>query len=117
MGDRRSFRIESKHFDLVLGYVGRNQFRMSKRSTFHRSMIYMSKDGAWWLGRYVKENVVREGEKAFVRTLREHDKTFVSRRYSNKYDRYIEVLECGRGGSRERIVILEGHKLNGWKRL
>jgi hypothetical protein len=38
----------------------------------------------------VEENVVREGEKAFVRTLREHDKTFVSKRYSNKYGRYIE---------------------------
>ncbi len=101
MGDRQSFRIESKRFDLVLGYVGRNQFRMSERSTFYRSMIYMSKDGAWWLGRCVEENVAREGEKVFVRTLREHDKTFVSRRYSNKYDRYIEVLECGRGGSRE----------------
>jgi hypothetical protein len=115
MGDRRSFRIESKRFDLVLGYVGRNQVRMSERSTFHRSMIYMSRDGARWLGRCVEENVVREGEKAFVRTLREHDKTFVSRRYSNKYGRYIEVLECGRGGSREWLVIPEGHKLNGWK--
>jgi hypothetical protein len=115
MGDRRSFHIESKRFDLVLGYVGRNQFRMSERSTYHRSMIYMSKEGARWLGRCVEENVVREGEKAFVRTLREHDKTFVCRRYSNKYGRYIEVLECGRGGSRERIVIPEGYKLNGWK--
>ncbi len=75
----------------------------------------MSKDGARWLGHCVEENVVREGEKAFVRTLWEHDKTFVSRRYSNKYDRYIEVLECGWGGSRERIVIPEGQKLNGWK--
>jgi hypothetical protein len=50
MGDRRSFCIESKRYDLVLGYEGRNQFRMSERSTFHRSMIYMSKDGARWLG-------------------------------------------------------------------
>jgi hypothetical protein len=88
---------------------------MSERSTFYRSMIYMSKDGAWWLGLCVEENVAREGEKVFVRTLREHDKTFVSRRYSNKYGRYIEVLECDRGGSREQIVIPEGHKLNGWK--
>ena len=115
MGDRQSFRIESKRFDLVLGNVGRNQFRMSERSTYHCSMIYMSKEGARWLGRCVEENVVREGEKAFVRTLREHDKTFVCRRYSNKYGRYIEVLECGRGGSREQIVIPEGYKLNGWK--
>ncbi len=115
MGDRRSFRIESKRFDLVFGKVGRNQFRVSERSTYHRSMIYMSKEGARWLGRCVEENVVREGEKAFVRTLREHDKTFVCRRYSNKYGRYIEVLECGRGGSREWIVIPEGYKLNGWK--
>ena len=75
----------------------------------------MSEEGACWLGRCVEENVVREGEQVFVRTLREHDKTFVIRCYSNKYGRYIKVLECGRGGSRERIVILEGQKLNGWK--
>jgi hypothetical protein len=115
MGDRRSFHIESKRFDLVLGYVGRNQVRMSERSTYHCSMVYMSKEAARWLGRCVEENVVREGEKSFVRTLREHDKTFVCRQYSNKYGRYIEVLECGRGGSREWIVIPEGYKLNGWK--
>ena len=55
------------------------------------------------------------GRKHFVRTLREHDKTFVSRWYNNKYGRYIEALECGRGGSKERLVIPAGHKLNGWK--
>jgi hypothetical protein len=57
----------------------------------------------------MEENIVREGEKAFIRTLWEHGKTFIIRRYNNKFWRYIEVLECGMGGSRERIVIPKGN--------
>ena len=75
----------------------------------------MGKDGMQWLGRCIDKNIVREGEKAFIRTLREHGKTFIIRRYNNKFRRYIEVLECGMGGRRERIVIPEGKQQNGWK--
>uniref|UniRef100_A0A2N9ITP0 Uncharacterized protein n=1 Tax=Fagus sylvatica TaxID=28930 RepID=A0A2N9ITP0_FAGSY len=60
-------------------------------------------------------NVIKGSEKAFIRTLREHGKTFIIRQYSNKFGRYLEVLECGMGGRRERIVILEGQQQNGWK--
>jgi hypothetical protein len=56
------------------------------------------------------ENIVREGERAFIRTLREHGKTFIIRRYSNRFGRYIELLECGMGGGKERIVIPEGQQ-------
>ena len=115
MGDRRSFRIESKRFDLVWVNDGTKQVRISKKSSYHRSIIYMGKEGIRWLERCMDENIVREGEKAFIRTLREHGKTFIIRRYSNKFGRYLEVLECGMGGSRERIVILEGPIQNGWK--
>ena len=97
MGDRRSFRIESKRFDLVWVNDGTKQVRISKKSSYHRSIIYMGKEGIRWLERCMDENIVREGEKAFIRTLREHGKTFIIRRYSNKFGRYLEVLECGMG--------------------
>ena len=32
--------------------------------------IFMGKEGAWWLGRYVEENIVREGEQAFAQEYR-----------------------------------------------
>ena len=115
MGDRRSFRIESKRFDLTWVNDGTKQVRISEKGSYHRSIIHMGKEGTRWLGRCMEENITREGEKAFIRTLREHGKTFIIRRYSNKYGRYIEVQECGMGGSRERIVIPEGQQHNGWK--
>uniref|UniRef100_A0A2N9IY01 Reverse transcriptase domain-containing protein n=1 Tax=Fagus sylvatica TaxID=28930 RepID=A0A2N9IY01_FAGSY len=115
MGDRRSFRIESKRFDLVRENDGTKQVRISEKGFYHQSIVYMGKEGVQWLGRCMDENIVREGERAFTRTLREHGKTFIIRRYSNKFGRYIEVLECGMGGSRERIVIPEGQQHNGWK--
>lgn len=62
-------------------------------------------EGAFWLGRCVAENITRESEQAFVRTPGENVKTYVIQRCSNYYGRYIEVTECGRGGSWGRMVI------------
>ena len=75
----------------------------------------MGKEGALWLGWCIKENIEREQEQAFVKTKCENNKTYIIRRYGNNYGRYIEVTECGRGGSRGRMVILEGQKKSGWR--
>ena len=32
------------------------------RGKYHICSIFMGKEGAWWLGRNVEENIVREGE-------------------------------------------------------
>uniref|UniRef100_A0A2N9GUN7 Reverse transcriptase domain-containing protein n=1 Tax=Fagus sylvatica TaxID=28930 RepID=A0A2N9GUN7_FAGSY len=69
MGDRCSFRIESKRFDLVWVNDGTKQVRISEKGSYHRSIVYMGKEGVRWLGRCMEENIVREGEKAFIRTL------------------------------------------------
>ena len=45
----------------------------------------------------------------------ENGKTYVSRRCSNSYGRYIEVTKCGKGDSRGRVVILKMKKLSGWR--
>uniref|UniRef100_A0A2N9FIH8 Reverse transcriptase zinc-binding domain-containing protein n=1 Tax=Fagus sylvatica TaxID=28930 RepID=A0A2N9FIH8_FAGSY len=85
MGGKRSFRIESKRFDLSLN------------------------------GQCVEENIVREKDQAFVRTHGENRKTYVSQRCSNDHGRYLDIAECGRGGSRGRVVIPEGRKQSGWR--
>ena len=115
MGVKRSFRIESKRFDLVLGEKGSNQVKFTEIGKHHRCDIFTGTEGAIWLGRVVEENITREGEQAFIRTRGEHNKTYVIRRYSNNHGRYVEVTECGRGGSRGRIIIPEGQKQNGWR--
>jgi hypothetical protein len=55
----------------------------------------------------VEENITREREQAFIRTRGERNKTYVIWRYGNIHGRYVKVTECGRGGSRGRIIISE----------
>ncbi len=115
MGGKRSFRIESKRFDLVLGEKGPNHVKFTEIGKHHRCDIFTGKEGAIWLGRCVEENITREKDQAFIRTRGEHNKTYVIWCYSNIHGRYVEVTECGRGGSRGRIIILEGLNQNGWR--
>ena len=112
MGGKRSFHIESKRFDLSLDG---NQVQVSESGRQHVRKIYCGLAGAKWIGQCVEENIVRERDQAFVRTCSENGKTYVSRRCSNDHGRYIEITECGRGGSRGRVVIPEGRKQNGWR--
>ena len=41
---------------------------------------------------------MRETEQAFICTFRESDKGYVIRRFTNKYGRYLEITDYGRGG-------------------
>uniref|UniRef100_A0A2N9EX59 Reverse transcriptase domain-containing protein n=1 Tax=Fagus sylvatica TaxID=28930 RepID=A0A2N9EX59_FAGSY len=115
MGGKRSFRIESKRFDLVLGEKGPNHVKFTEIGKHHRCDIFTGKEGAIWLGRCVEENITREKDQAFIRTRGEHNKTYVIRRFGNIHGRYVEVTECGRGSSRGRIIIPEGQNQSGWQ--
>ena len=115
VGNKRSFRFESKRFDIELEVRGPYQVKFSERDKYHQCIVLMGKEGAWWLGRCLAENITREGEKAFVHTFLENGKTYVNCRDSNSYGRFIKVTECGSGGCRGRIVILEGQKQSGWR--
>uniref|UniRef100_A0A2N9G4U0 Reverse transcriptase domain-containing protein n=1 Tax=Fagus sylvatica TaxID=28930 RepID=A0A2N9G4U0_FAGSY len=75
----------------------------------------MSKKGARWLAKCVEDNVTREADKSFIRTYREKDQGFVIRQLSNDYGRFVEVMVCGHGGIRDRIVIPEGFRQGGWQ--
>ena len=115
MGGKRSFRIESKRFDLVWGEKGPNHVKFIKIGKHHRCDIFTGKEGAIWLGRCVEENITRGKDQAFIRTRGEHNKTYVIQRFGNIHGRYVEVTECGRGGSRGRIIIPEGQNQSGWR--
>ena len=102
---KRSFCIEAKRFDIELEVQGPYQVKFSKSGKHHQFLVLMGKEGARWLSRCLVENITREKEKAFVHTFLENGKTYVNRRESNSYGRFIDVTECGRGGHRGRIVI------------
>ena len=114
-GSKRSFRIESKRFDIESEVRGPHNVKFSERGKYHQGIVLMGKEGARWLGRCITDNITREGDKAFVRTFLEHGKTYVNWRESNSYGRFIDVTECGRGRRRGRIVIPEGQKQSGWR--
>ena len=67
-GRKRSFRIEAKRFDIELEVRGSSQVKFSESGKHHQYTILMGKDGAWWLGRCLTENITREKERAFVHT-------------------------------------------------
>ena len=92
MGGKRSFRIELKHFGLALEEGSPNHVTFSERGEYHLNTVSIGKEGAQWLGHIMEENIVREGEKAFVRMLCENGKTYVIWQYSNSYGRYLEVM-------------------------
>ena len=115
VGNKRSFRIEAKRFDIELEVRGPSQVKFSESGRHHQCAIQMGRDGAQWLGRCIAENITGEKDRAFVHTFLENGKTYVNRRESNSFERFIDVTECGRGGRRGRIVIPEGKRQSGWR--
>ncbi len=89
--------------------------KFSESGKHHHCTVLMGKDGARWLGRCLAENITREKERAFVHTFLENGKTYVNRRESNSFGRFIDMTECGTGGHRGRIVIPKGQKQSGWR--
>ena len=71
MGGVRSFRIESKRFDLIREGDGVDVVSFLESGRYMRHSVTMGKGGARWLGKCIAENIVRETEQAFVRTFRE----------------------------------------------
>jgi hypothetical protein len=115
MGGVRSFRIESKRFDLIREGDGVDAVSLLETGRYMRHLVTMGKAGARWLGKCIEENIVRETEQAFVRTFREQDKGYVIRRFENKRGRYLEIADYGRGGCKGRLDIPEGQKQSGWR--
>ena len=115
MGGVRSFRIESKRFDLIREGDGIDSVSLFESGRFTRHSVFMGKDRARWLGKCIEENVVRETEQAFVRTFRESDKGYVIRQFTNKNGCYLELIDYGRGGCKGRLAIPEGQKQSGWR--
>lgn len=115
MGGKRSFRIESKRFDLALEDGGTHQVKISESGRYHCCNVYMGREGTKWLGWSLEENIARGGEQAFVRTRSENRKTYRTRCCRNNYGHYLEVTESGRGGSMGPMVISKGQKQSGWR--
>ena len=115
MGHHRSFRIESKQFDIALEGGGPFQIKITERGKHHTASILLGRDGARWLAKCVEENVTRAEDPSFIRTYREGEQGFVITRHGNTNGRYLEVVVYGKGGLKGRVVIPEGRDQGGWR--
>jgi hypothetical protein len=115
MGHRRSFRIESKQFDIELEGGGSFQIKITERGKRHTVSILLGRDGARWLAKCVDENVMRVEDPSFIRMYRESEQGFVITRHGNDNGRYLEVVVNGKGGLKGRLVIPEGRDQGGWR--
>jgi hypothetical protein len=50
MGGTRSFRIESKRFDLVMEVGSTVPVKLFERGKYHMCLVFIGKEGARWLG-------------------------------------------------------------------
>ena len=115
MGPRRSFRIESKQFDIALEGGGSFQIKITEHGKRHTVSILLGRDGARWLAKCVDENVMGVEDPSFIRTYRESEQGFVITRHGNDNGRYLEVVVYGKGGLKGRLVIPEGRDQGGWR--
>jgi hypothetical protein len=71
MGGVRSFRIESKRFDLIREGDGLDSVSLIESRRYKRHSVSMGKEGARWLRRCIEENIrEKQSRRSFVRLER-----------------------------------------------
>ena len=115
MGGIRSFFIEFKFFQLVVGEGG-NFFslRIFERGKHFMKSIFMGKNAALWLMKNIEHTVFGVNPKQFF-TLREGHTVFTLQRGSNAFGQFLLVSELKVGGHRRSVIIPGGKAQNGWK--
>ncbi|XP_035543339.1 uncharacterized protein LOC118347632 [Juglans regia] len=85
----------------------------------HRGVKYISVDGETlgWLGSMVKDCTVTVGSQEFLQTRRKGDTVIIVRKGHNFNGSFISISEFGRDKRRGLLVIPEGRKGEGWKKL
>ena len=99
MGLFRGCSVESKLFELVV--EGRCQvYRIFERSRDSFPSLCLGNVNVSWLLATIKEVVLEEGRKEFWRCSRVGFPTLLAQWCSNKHERFLVVMEFGRGKGR-----------------
>ena len=113
MGGVRSFFIESKLFELVVGEGGLYFYlRIFERSRYFMKSVFMGKKVAQWLMKSLEQIVVGSSLKYFY-SFREGDLAYTLQWSSSYFDLFLLLIELKVGGSRSSIIIPVGRAKNG----
>ena len=114
MGYVGYFYVESKSYELRLGDGSRN-IKLMEWGRLNLSMLFLGDVRLVWLLKMMQELVL---ETTGIGACRDHRMgslvKFLQKRM-NKYGKFVEITEYGRGGRRSFVVIPEGREGQGWK--
>jgi hypothetical protein len=114
MGYVGYFYVESKSFEVRVG-DGSQNIKLTEWGRMNLSTVYLGETRLIWLVKMMTELV---SETTGIGACRDHrlggSVMFLQKRM-NKYGRFMEITEYGRGGRRSFVVIPEGREGQGWR--
>jgi hypothetical protein len=114
MGYVGYFYVESKSFEIRVG-DGSQNIKLTEWGRMNLSTVYLGETKLIWLVKMMTELV---SETTGIGACRDHrlggSVMFLQKRM-NKYGRFMEITEYGRGGRRSFVVIPEGREGQGWR--
>jgi hypothetical protein len=114
MGYVGYFYVESKSYELRYG-DGNHYVKFTEWGKANLSTVVMGTTRLIWLSKMMNELVL---ETTGISACRDHlasDSVMFLQKQMNKYGKYMEITEFGRGGRRGFIVIPEGRECQGWR--
>lgn len=85
-----------------------------ERSRAFVRSVSLGKASVLWLLDIMRALLQAESSKEFVEFLRMGIKAFIAQHGSHRFGCFLAVAECGGGGRRGFVVILEGRGGRGW---
>jgi hypothetical protein len=114
MGYVGYFYVESKSYELRLGDGSRN-IKLTEWGRMNLSTVFMGEVRLVWLLKMMNELVLETTGIGACRDHRMGGSVMFLQKRKNKYGKFMELTEYGRGGRRSFVVIPEGREGQGWK--
>jgi hypothetical protein len=114
MGYVRYFYVESKSYKLRLG-DGNRTIKLTEWGRMNLSTLFLGEVRLAWLLKMMQELVLDTIGIGACRDHRMGSSVVFLQKRMNKYGKFMEITEYGRGGRRSFLVIPEGREGQGWK--
>jgi hypothetical protein len=114
MGYVGYFYVESKSYELRLG-DGNRTIKLTEWGRMNLSTLFLGEVRLDWLLKMMQELVLDTIGIGACRDHRMGSSVMFLQKRLNKYGKFMEITEYGRGGRRSFVVIPEGREGQGWK--
>jgi hypothetical protein len=114
MGYVGYFYVESKSYELRL-CDGSRSIKLTEWGRLNLSTVFLGEVRLGWLLKMMNELVLETTGIGACRDHRMSSSVMFLQKRMNKYGKFMEITEYGRGGRRSFVVIPEGREGQGWK--